>query len=115
MKRPDAPRIVRNVVSKRTDPEFVKSLLAFPVDPSNTVVRQNLSRITSFSWQRNPDETLPELSAERQAVAVQLVMLAGVDNAEGAEFSTNTYFTTDFPRRGCARMSGAGTCIRRPF
>ena len=73
----EAPVVVRNVLSKRTDRPFIDALLATPLDPANQFLRRNLARIKSFNCVEAADFIGTQLTAAQQAAAMQLVLASG--------------------------------------
>jgi HEAT repeat protein len=67
----DAPTVVRNVLSKRTDQPFVGALLAAPLDLNNGLLRKNLSRIRSFACLEPARIAAGQIADDQQPAAMQ--------------------------------------------
>jgi len=78
---PRTPSAVLSVVSKRSDPGFLKRLLRkVGCEPAASVAR-NLKRIESLGWARDAS-VLDACDDLEQAAAVRLAMLSGVPRAQ---------------------------------
>jgi HEAT repeat protein len=73
----DAPQIVRNVISKRTDKPFVDVLLAMPVDLKNMPLKRNLARTKSIACCEAVESVCSEFPPEQQAAAMKLMAASG--------------------------------------
>jgi hypothetical protein len=73
----DAPQVVRNVISKRTDKMFVDVLLAMPVDLKNLPLKRNLARTKSIACCEEVETVYSEFPAEQQAAAIKLLAACG--------------------------------------
>jgi hypothetical protein len=73
----DAPQVVRNVISKRTDKMFVEVLLAMPVDLKNMPLKRNLARTKSIACCEAVETVYSEFPAEQQAAAIKLLAACG--------------------------------------
>lgn len=79
----DAPTVVRNVLSKRTDKPFVDALLATPLDPNSGLLRKNLARIKSFACLEPACVAEGRLADAQQPAAMQwLAASAAPDDAK---------------------------------
>jgi HEAT repeat protein len=73
----DAPPVVCNVVSKRTDAVFAEVLLAMPLDPKNAFLRKNLAKIKSLACLEDGQELCTQFDEQRQAAAIRLLTATG--------------------------------------
>ena len=73
----EAPLVVRNVVSARTDAPFVEALLAMPRDPTNSWTAKNVARIRSLACIESLAASLGAWSAAQHAAAMRLMAATG--------------------------------------
>lgn len=72
------PTSILNVISRRTDKEFVTQLLSLSDAPISGKMLKNLGRIRSFAWLQSGDEDFNSFDEENQARAIKLVAVSGV-------------------------------------
>ncbi|MEM9658058.1 MAG: hypothetical protein AAF961_06830, partial [Planctomycetota bacterium] len=82
MQRPDAPLVVRNVVSKRSDRRFIETLLAIPVDSGTPDLRKNLARIQRFAWLDPFLNGCGEFEPSCQVGAVRILSASGMPRSD---------------------------------
>jgi HEAT repeat protein len=84
-----APQVIRNVVSKRTDAPFVRSLLAIELDDKDTPTLANLAKIQHFNWLEPLRTFSDRLNTSEQVTAIRIANASGMktddrlDLAEG--------------------------------
>jgi len=79
---PRAPSAVLSVISKRSDPRFVRALLHKIDRKPSPAVCQNLKRMESVAWVR-ADAAFPDvLEGAEQRAAVRLAMMSGMPRAQ---------------------------------
>jgi len=76
----EAPQVVRNVVSKRTDRPFVAALLSMPIDLKSPPQRRNLARLKSIACCEAAHAICTEYMPEQQAAAMRLLAASGASD-----------------------------------
>ena len=74
IKNADIPRAVVDIISKREDPKFVATLLQTVGQRPAKQVRESISRIESLVWAQPGNNTLSNMDAQQQGIAVTLLM-----------------------------------------
>jgi len=85
LEEPQAPAAAISLISRRSDPRFVRALLQKTGREVSAVVFQNLKRIDSFAWLKSAQGLLDQLDEQAQKAAVRLVMNSGVPRARAFE------------------------------
>ncbi len=73
----EAPPVVRQVVSGRTDRPFVDALLQTEIDPKNGPLRRNLARIKSIACCEASQTLCTEYLPQQQAAAMRMLAASG--------------------------------------
>ena len=73
---------LRNVISKRDDPEFVSQLLEFADQGFSAKTVKNLARIRSFAWLQHGERGFDNFEEQDQARCVKLIASSGVKSDE---------------------------------
>ncbi|HEX6962244.1 MAG TPA: HEAT repeat domain-containing protein [Lacipirellula sp.] len=78
----EAPQVIRNVISKRSDRPFVEALLAVSLDPANAPLRRNLARLRSIACCEDPQTLCVQYSPYQQAAAMHLLAASGASDEQ---------------------------------
>lgn len=77
-----APATILNVISHRSDPEFIRHLLKRVGEQPTETVRGNLKRIDSIRWLRDDLRILNHLDPQLQANALAMVIASNMPRLE---------------------------------
>jgi len=69
---------ILNVISKRSDPQFVSQLLDYSSQEMSAKAVKNLGRIRSFSWLKHGQDGYTGFDEQDQARCIKLVSMSGV-------------------------------------